>query len=107
MKKLLYIIFILMFSLIFISCNEEPPVIEDVYYNVTFKVDQEETIIKVKENTKVTKPNDPVLRDGRRVLVPDDERARLGARGWHLHGVADRSLLQHGLLVEDCCEQRR
>ena len=46
-----------MFSLIFISCEEEkPPVIEDVYYNVTFKVDQEETVVTVKENTKVTKP---------------------------------------------------
>ncbi|MBQ6817720.1 MAG: extracellular solute-binding protein, partial [Bacilli bacterium] len=30
------------------------------YYNVTFKVDQEETIITVKENTPITKPTDPV-----------------------------------------------
>ncbi|MBQ6817768.1 MAG: InlB B-repeat-containing protein [Bacilli bacterium] len=80
-----------MFSIIFISCNEEPPVIEDVYYNVTFKVDQEETVVSVKENTKVTKPADPIKENSK-------------YKGWYL----DNELYDFSTVVtNDALETKR
>ena len=64
MKKIICLLFLFIFSLVFISCDEnnpviDDPVIDDIYYEVKFVIDTKEEVIKVKENTKVTKPDDP------------------------------------------------
>ena len=65
MKKIISMIFLLLLSFIFMSC-QEPSTNEDVYYNVTFIINRdtkEEIVVKVKENTTVEKPTNPIIAD--------------------------------------------
>lgn len=64
MEKIICLLFLFIFSFVFISCDEnnpviDNPVIDDIYYGVKFVIDTKEEVVKVKENTKVTKPVDP------------------------------------------------
>ena len=59
MKKIICLLFLFIFSFVFISCDENNPVIDDIYYEVKFIIDTKEEVKKVKENTKVPKPVDP------------------------------------------------
>lgn len=58
MKKFVFLIFALIFTLVLIGCNDNP--IEDKFYKVSFVIEEEAIKeVNVKENNKVDKPTDP------------------------------------------------